>query len=89
MLYTERYTYYYASLKIACQMELRKAGQTVGKIWLSIGLCSLVLGYIYPSTVRAAKDSTNSNSQQLHIATLLGPLCPKGEKTIRRLGIVA
>ena len=55
MLYTERYTYYYASLKIACQMELRKAGQTVGKIWLSIGLCSLVLGYIYPSTVRAAK----------------------------------
>ena len=38
-------------------MELRKAGQTVGKIWLSIGLCSLVLGYIYPSTVGAAKDS--------------------------------
>ena len=37
-------------------MELRKAGQTVGKIWLSIGLCSLVLGYIYPSTVGAAKD---------------------------------
>ena len=56
MLYTERYTYYYASLKIACQMELRKAGQTVGKIWLSIGLCSLVIGYIYPITVRAAKD---------------------------------
>jgi len=47
MLYTERYTYYYASLKIACQMELRKAGQTVGKIWLSIGLSGLVIGYIY------------------------------------------
>ena len=38
-------------------MELRKAGQTVGKIWLSIGLCSLVIGYIYPITVRAAKDN--------------------------------
>jgi hypothetical protein len=52
MLYTERYTYYYASLKIACQMELRKAGQTVGKIWLSIGLS----GFIYPITGGAAKD---------------------------------
>jgi len=42
MLYTERYTYYYASLKIACQMEVRKAVKTVGIYWLSIGL---VLGY--------------------------------------------
>ena len=58
MLYNERYTYYYASLKIACQMELRKAGQTVGKIWLSIGLSGLVIGYIYPITGRAAKDSS-------------------------------
>ena len=60
MLYTERYTYYYASLKIACQMELRKAGQTVGKIWLSIGLSGLVIGYIYPITGGAAKDSNTA-----------------------------
>jgi hypothetical protein len=57
MLYTERYTYYYASLKIACQMEVRKAGQTVGKYWLSIGFIGLVIGYIYPITGGAAKDT--------------------------------
>jgi len=38
MLYTERYTYYYASLKILCQMEVRKAVKTVGIHWLSIRL---------------------------------------------------
>ena len=38
-------------------MEVRKAGQTVGKYCLSIGLFCLVIGYIYPITGGAAKDT--------------------------------
>ena len=34
-------------------MEVRKAGQTVGKYWLSIGFIGLVIGYIYPITGRS------------------------------------